>query len=89
MKSFKEFKPALTQLGELIYQKRIRKNLAPKQIAHQLSLTPEAYRNIERGDSDISFTTLLRITTVLNIEISELIKRVSATACLVNLMIFS
>ncbi len=76
MKSFKEFKPALTQLGQFIYQKRVRKNLAAKQIAHELSLTPEAYRNIEKGESDISFTTLMRITSVLNIDISELIQEV-------------
>lgn len=79
MKSFKEFKPALSQLGEFIYQKRVRKNLAAKQIAYELSLTPEAYRNIEKGESDISFTTLLRITSVLNIDINELIQDVSTT----------
>jgi len=79
MKSYKEFKPTLAKLGERIYHRRIYKNLAAKEIAHQLSLTPEAYRNIEKGDSDISFTTLLRITAVLNIEIIELIKDISGT----------
>ena len=79
MKSYKELKPSLAKLGERIYHRRTYKNLAAKEIAHQLCLTPEAYRNIEKGDSDISFTTLLKIAIVLNIEITDLIKDISIT----------
>lgn len=74
MKSYKEYKPHLSILGERIYNRRMIKNLPAKEIAHRLSLTPEAYRNIEKGGSDISFTTLLKITTVLSINIAELMK---------------
>lgn len=79
MKSYKEFKPHLSTLGERIYNRRMFKNLPAKEIAHRLSLTPEAYRNIEKGGSDISFTTLLKITTVLRIDIADLIKDTSKT----------
>jgi transcriptional regulator with XRE-family HTH domain len=74
MKSHKEFKSTLSLLGETIYQQRILKNLVTKEIAAELSLTPEAYRNIEKGESDPSFTTLLRITQVLKIDFFELMK---------------
>ena len=33
-----------------------------------LSLTPEAYRNIEKGESDPSFTTVLQITKILEMD---------------------
>lgn len=74
MKSHKEFKPALTELGERIYHRRVLKNLTAKEVAHRISLTPEALRNIEKGVTDPSFTTLLRITEVLNTEVVELVK---------------
>jgi transcriptional regulator with XRE-family HTH domain len=74
MKSHKEFSSALTELGERIYHRRVLKNLATKEIAHQIHLTPEAFRNIEKGITDPSFTTLLRITEVLKINVSELVK---------------
>lgn len=73
MKSHIEFKPALAHLGERIYHRRVLKNFTTKQIAHKLSLSPEAYRNIEKGESDPSFTTLLMITKILDINSSELI----------------
>jgi len=73
MKSKKEFKSTLTVVGGRIYRHRILKNLAPKEIAPLLSLTPEAYRNIERGVTDPSFTTLLSISKILGINCSDLI----------------
>ena len=74
MKSHKEFKPILVLLGERIYHHRVLKNYTTKAIAPLLSLTPEAYRNIEKGESDPSFTTLLLITKVLELDCFELIK---------------
>jgi DNA-binding XRE family transcriptional regulator len=72
MKSHKEFKPALQKLGEKSYHRRVLKNYTTKGIAPMLSLTPEAYRNIEKGESDPSFTTFLQITKVLEIDHCEL-----------------
>jgi DNA-binding XRE family transcriptional regulator len=77
MKSHKEFKPTLEELGQRIYQLRISKNLTTKQMAPMISLTPEAYRNIEKGESDPSITTVLLICKALEIDFSELIKSVS------------
>lgn len=76
MKSHKEFKPTLEELGKRIYQLRILKNLTTKQMAPMISLTPEAYRNIEKGESDPSFTTVLLICKALKIDFLELVKEV-------------
>lgn len=76
MKSHKEFKPELIKLGEKIHHCRVLKNLPAKEIAHKISLTPEAFRNIEKGLTDPSFTTLLLIAKVLQIECSELIRSI-------------
>jgi transcriptional regulator with XRE-family HTH domain len=74
MKSQKELKSTLKLLGQRIYHVRIVKDITTKEIAPMLSLSPEAYRNIEKGDCDVSFTTLLLITKILEIDFSELIK---------------
>ena len=76
MKSHKEFKPTLEELGKRIYQLRLLKNLTTKQMAPMISLTPEAYRNIEKGESDPSITTVLLICKALKVDFSELIKGV-------------
>ena len=77
MKSHKEFKPTLEELGKRIYQLRILKDLTTKQMAPMISLTPEAYRNIERGESDPSMTTVMLICRALKIEFAELVKEVA------------
>jgi len=76
MKSHKEFKPTLQGLGQRIYQTRILKNLTTKQIAPMISLTPAAYRNIEKGESDFSITTCILICKVLEIEFDELVSQI-------------
>ena len=76
MKSHKEFKPTLEELGQRIYQLRILKNLTTKQMAPLISLTPEAYRNIERGESDPSISTFLLICEALKIDFAELVREV-------------
>ena len=77
MKSHKEFKPTLEELGKKIYQTRILKDLTTKQMAPMISLTPEAYRNIEKGESDPSITTVLLICKALKIDFVELIREVA------------
>lgn len=74
MKSQKGFKPALVQIGERIYHRRIIKNYVTKEIAAKLSLSPEAFRNIEKGSTDISLSTLLQIAKILQINPADLIK---------------
>jgi len=76
MKSHKEFKPTLEELGQKIYHLRILKNLTTKQMAPMISLTPEAYRNIEKGESDPSITTVMLICKALKIDFVELMKGV-------------
>jgi|GEM_PF-2946463 len=77
MKSHKEFKPTLEELGKRIYQLRVLKNLTTKQMAPMISLTPEAYRNIEKGESDPSITTVLLICKALKVDFVELIREVA------------
>ena len=76
MKSHKEFKPTLEEIGQRIYHLRILRNLTTKQMAPMISLTPEAYRNIEKGESDPSVTTVLLICKALKIDFVELVKEV-------------
>ena len=77
MKSHKEFKPTLEEIGQRIYHLRILRNLTTKQMAPMISLTPEAYRNIEKGESDPSMTTVLLICKALKIDFVELVREVS------------
>jgi transcriptional regulator with XRE-family HTH domain len=74
MKSHKQFHPTLQKLVEKLYHNRVIRNFATKEFAHLLSLTPEALRKIEKGESDLSFTTFLLITKLLEIDCSELMK---------------
>lgn len=74
MKSQKEFRPALRIIGEKIYHSRVLKNMTTKQVAATVSLSPVAYRNIEKGESDPSITTILLIAHVLDIKSYDLIK---------------
>lgn len=74
MKSHPQFKPALLRLGERIRHRRVIRNVATKQIAADLTITPEAYRNIEKGVTDISFTTLLLVAQTLEITGTDLIQ---------------
>ena len=76
MKSHKEFKPTLEEIGQRIYHLRILRNLTTKQMAPMISLTPEAYRNIEKGESDPSMTTVLLICKALKIDFVELVREV-------------
>jgi DNA-binding XRE family transcriptional regulator len=77
MKSHKQFKPVLEEIGKRIYKLRMMKDLTPKQVAPMISLTPEAYRNIEKGESDPSFTTFILICKALEVEFAELIKGIA------------
>ena len=60
----------------MIYQLRILRNLTTKQMAPMISLTPEAYRNIEKGESDPSITTVLLICKALKVDLVELVRGV-------------
>ena len=84
MKSHKEFQPVLIDLGEKLYHRRVLKNFPTKKIAPMVSLTPEAYRNIEKGKTDPSFTTFLQITKVLEIDRCELMKTLPLLALFIG-----
>ena len=73
MKTDQEYKSALIDLGRRIYHLRVIKELSIKGIAPQLHLSSVAYRNIEKGQCDLSFTKLLHIAKLLEIDISELL----------------
>jgi transcriptional regulator with XRE-family HTH domain len=76
MKSQPSFKPALFQIGQRIYHHRVIKNITTKEIASKLSLSPEAYRNIEKGNCDFSITTFLMVTSLLKMDVWELMESV-------------
>lgn len=75
MKTEKEFISKLFELGDKIYRLRISKNYTPKEIAPMLNISTVAYRNIEKGKCDLSFTKLLHLSEILEVDISELVKQ--------------
>ncbi len=77
MKSHKQFQPALQKIGEKIYYNRVLKNLSTKQFASMISLTPEALRKIEKGESDPSITTILLIASKLGLELAQVMKEIN------------
>lgn len=64
----------LKTIGANIEKIRKAKNIAPVDICIELEMNKSNFRRIERGESNVSILLLLRIATVLNVKVSELIK---------------
>jgi transcriptional regulator with XRE-family HTH domain len=62
------------KLGKAIERIRISKNVPAKNIADELKLSLSAYRNIERGLSEVTFLKIVRIAQVLNVSYTEILE---------------
>lgn len=62
------------KLGKAIERIRISKNVPVKNIADSLSLSLSAYRNIERGISEVSFLKIVRIAHVLQVSYIDILE---------------
>ena len=59
-------------VNEKIRLIRETKGLTQEQVAEKLNMSPSAYGNIERGDSDIKLSRLEKIAESLEVKLSEL-----------------
>jgi transcriptional regulator with XRE-family HTH domain len=62
------------KLGKAIERIRISKNVPAKNIADELKLSLSAYRNIERGLSEVTFLKIVRIAQVLNVSYTDILE---------------
>lgn len=62
------------QIGKNIEKKRMAKEMSASDMAAALGLTLAAYRNIERGITEVSFLKIVRIAEVLNIHYAEILE---------------
>ena len=53
---------------------RIKKGFSYENMAHDLSITPAAYRKIETGETKLTVKRLFRISEILEISLSELLE---------------
>ena len=53
---------------------RIKKGFSYENIAHELSITPAAYRKIETGETKLTIERLFRISEILETSLSELLE---------------
>lgn len=67
-------------LGERIRQRRLRFALSQDDIANLAGMNVSNYGKIERGLSNPTFHTIVRIASVLNIDPGELVAGISAAS---------
>ena len=68
-----EKEPILFAIGDHLRKLRIINNRTSKEIAGILNITPQAYGNIERGDTAICITKLILLAAYYKTNIVELV----------------
>lgn len=56
---------------EKINQQRIKRGYTYENMAHELNLTPAAYRKIETGETKLTVERLFKISNILDLPISD------------------
>ena len=64
----------ISELGDVIKQKREELNYKMKDVAECVGLDVSSYRRIERGKSDILTTNLLKLVIVLELDLNDIRK---------------
>lgn len=67
-------KKVLKRIGENIKASRLKNGLSQEALAYESGLDRAYVGRVERGEKNISILSLLKISTVLKIEIGNLIK---------------
>jgi transcriptional regulator with XRE-family HTH domain len=62
-------------LGNNIRKIRELKNFKQESIAKSLNITTQGYSKIERNETDITFSKLIKIAEILEVEISDIIMK--------------
>lgn len=69
----KEVKRAmLKKFGEILLEKRIRKNLTQDQVSERAGITNTYLRDLERGNYSATWLIWLRLCSILDIDITEI-----------------
>jgi len=63
----------LQQIGMRLRRLKIESNKTSKEVASLLNITPQAYGNMERGETDICITRLVQLAEYYNKPLQELI----------------
>jgi transcriptional regulator with XRE-family HTH domain len=69
----KEVAKKLKTIGANIRKRRIENKLELKDIANKLTLTPQAYGNIENGKTNINFSHIYALSKIFNTSFSEIL----------------
>ena len=64
----------LNKLSKRIASMRVRQGLSFENIAHDLSITPAAYRKIEIGETKLTVERLFQISEILKSSLPELLE---------------
>ena len=64
----------IEKLIKRIATTRIKKGFSYENMAHELSLTPAAYRKVETGETNLSVERLFRISEILNEPLPNLLE---------------
>ncbi|HMT10031.1 MAG TPA: helix-turn-helix transcriptional regulator [Ignavibacteria bacterium] len=64
----------LKTIGERIRYHRLKQNISQEELSYQSSLDRAFVGRVERGENNISILSLLKISQVLGIEISALLR---------------
>lgn len=63
----------MEKIIEKITQQRSKKGYTFENMAHELNITPAAYRKIETGETKLSVERLMKISEILNEDLSNLL----------------
>ncbi|KRA66596.1 hypothetical protein ASD79_03300 [Caulobacter sp. Root655] len=66
----------LVRIGNEIRQLRLERGLSQEAMAELASLSRAYYGRIERGDTDFSLSTLMKLGAALGMATSDILKRV-------------
>ena len=73
MKSHNKYRPQLVILGKKIKYHRNLIDIKPKEMANLLEVQPNSYYKIESGETDLSYTCLIHISELLQVDLPALI----------------
>lgn len=76
IKSQPETKQILEDFGTTLREKRIQKNLTQEKVSELAGITDVYLRDLERGSYSATWVIWLRLCTVLDIDISEVQRKV-------------
>lgn len=63
----------LKQIGTKLRKIRLQKEVSPKEMASALSITTQAYNNIENGRTNLNISQIMQISQFLKIDFNEVL----------------